>query len=199
MIPPSVHGVIIRKDLNLLDLSKSLIPNLRCSTCHLNAYACPGHAGHIELPVPVYNATFMDQLLQLLRARCAYCNHLKMHPAEVHRYICKLQLVGYGLLEEAVELDNIQSNSNMAKIEVMERTISRSDEASSDSSEDELDHLTHHRNTFVQRAIENACGRKQLIAAFRDKIETVFTERRAIIKDFLAGTTGRKTCGSCKG
>lgn len=26
-----------------------------CATCHMQASLCPGHFGHIELPVPVYN------------------------------------------------------------------------------------------------------------------------------------------------
>ena len=26
-----------------------------CTTCKLSAVHCPGHFGHIELPLPVYN------------------------------------------------------------------------------------------------------------------------------------------------
>ena len=40
-----------------------------CTTCNLNSVGCPGHVGHIDLPVPVYHPTFMDQLLRLLRAK----------------------------------------------------------------------------------------------------------------------------------
>lgn len=29
--------------------------NARCTTCGLNSTQCPGHFGHVELPVPVYN------------------------------------------------------------------------------------------------------------------------------------------------
>jgi DNA-directed RNA polymerase I subunit RPA1 len=29
--------------------------NGRCSTCQLNYHSCPGHFGHIQLPLPVYN------------------------------------------------------------------------------------------------------------------------------------------------
>ncbi|GFH25207.1 DNA-directed RNA polymerase subunit, partial [Haematococcus lacustris] len=29
--------------------------NGRCATCGLGGTACPGHFGHVELPVPAYN------------------------------------------------------------------------------------------------------------------------------------------------
>ena len=39
---------------------------------------CPGHCGHIELPVPVYHLTFMDQLLRLLPRNNYYkCEYQK--------------------------------------------------------------------------------------------------------------------------
>jgi DNA-directed RNA polymerase I subunit RPA1 len=30
-----------------------------CETCKLQASVCPGHFGHIDLPVPVYNPLFL--------------------------------------------------------------------------------------------------------------------------------------------
>ena len=37
-------------------LTLSAYPLVRsCTTCKLSAVHCPGHFGHIELPLPVYN------------------------------------------------------------------------------------------------------------------------------------------------
>ena len=33
-----------------------------CGTCSLTDMKCPGHLGHIELPVPVYHPLWMRQL-----------------------------------------------------------------------------------------------------------------------------------------
>lgn len=65
--------------------------SLRCETCHLSYFACPGHFGHIELPTPVYHPLFMNQCYHLLRGVCLYCHHFKMpeivvSPAVVHLF-----------------------------------------------------------------------------------------------------------------
>ena len=38
----------------------SLESNEQCATCSLGRLYCPGHMGHIELPVPVYHPLFFD-------------------------------------------------------------------------------------------------------------------------------------------
>lgn len=30
-------------------------PKERCATCSLNSFECPGHFGHVDLSVPLYN------------------------------------------------------------------------------------------------------------------------------------------------
>ena len=42
-----------------------------CGTCSLTDMKCPGHLGHIELPVPVYHPLWMRQL-ELV---CIICNY----------------------------------------------------------------------------------------------------------------------------
>lgn len=56
-----------------------------CATCQLSSYQCPGHFGHIELPVPVYHPLFMNQAYGLLRSICMYCHKFKMPEIVVSR------------------------------------------------------------------------------------------------------------------
>ncbi|MCJ1357129.1 MAG: hypothetical protein MMC33_007125 [Icmadophila ericetorum] len=169
-----------------------------CSTCHLNTFACPGHVGHIELPVPVYHPTFMDQLLRLLRAQCVYCHHLKLIPQEVNRYACKLRLIRFGLLEEAEELENIQTKDNSATGNVPNGSEMDVDET---SNEDEAapQQIIRRRTEFVNQAIKDAGGKGYLAAVARQKIEAVSGIRRAVVKEFLAAVIKPKTCGTCNG
>lgn len=53
-----------------LGLQAGWIASRECITCRLNQSSCPGHFGHIELPVPVYNPLLFkcDPLALLDRA-----------------------------------------------------------------------------------------------------------------------------------
>src|SRR5258708_28802737 len=60
---------------------------LRCATCRLGYFTCPGHFGHIELPSPVYHPLFMTTVYKLLRATCLFCHHFKVRRIEVSKFI----------------------------------------------------------------------------------------------------------------
>ena len=51
-----------------------------CSTCSLSQKECPGHMGHIELNVPVYNPFLFGELFKLLRRKCFFCHRFKVRP-----------------------------------------------------------------------------------------------------------------------
>ncbi|KAJ9118268.1 hypothetical protein QFC22_004179 [Naganishia vaughanmartiniae] len=72
-----------------------------CATCQLSSYQCPGHFGHIELPVPVYHPLFMNQAYGLLRSICMYCHKFKMPEIVLKKYIARLRLLDHGLLKES--------------------------------------------------------------------------------------------------
>lgn len=57
----------------------------RCVTCHLPQNACPGHLGHIELAVPLYNPLLFTDLLRLLKMVCLHCHSFKMAKSKVWR------------------------------------------------------------------------------------------------------------------
>ena len=39
----------------------------KCKTCGLNSYECPGHFGHVEVSVPLYNPLVFATLYKVLR------------------------------------------------------------------------------------------------------------------------------------
>ena len=162
-----------------------------CTTCHLNRNSCPGHPGHIELPVPVYHVSFIDQLLKLLRAKCAYCSYLRLPRVEVNRYVAKLRLLSYGLVNESQELDviNVRGSS----------TGEVTDEQDRDE-EEESESLIEERNRFVKRAIKRAVGKADLALAIGSKVQAAAEERRLLIKEFFAAINRPGgICPSCQG
>ncbi|KJX99061.1 dna-directed rna polymerase i subunit rpa1 like protein [Zymoseptoria brevis] len=163
-----------------------------CATCGLKNPQCPGHAGHIELPVPCYHPTFMDQVLRLLRAACIYCGRLKMRRVAVARFIAKLQLVRYGLLKELNQLDEVQSKIGKGK----DATPAGSDEDENDDGDADAKAVALRFERYVKDAIKNA---KRNGTLSTEKTETTNNARKQIIREFMAAITVGKKCGNCNG
>lgn len=122
-----------------------------------------------------------------------------MHRPEINRFICKLQLIQHGLIEEAMELENLNLKSRTSKGTRINGTASDTDIQSEDSGEEDEELIQQRRNEFVKRAIKKAGGSKHKAEVAAEKIEAMSEERRAIIKEFLSAAPNVKTCGNCKG
>jgi DNA-directed RNA polymerase beta' subunit len=57
-----------------------------CVTCKLQASICPGHFGHVELPVPVYNPLLL---------RCGFLPVCPLHSVR----LCSTQACNNGMFE----------------------------------------------------------------------------------------------------
>lgn len=66
-----------------------------CATCSQDHFNCPGHYGHIEVPIPAYNPMFFDNLYAILRSKCVYCHHFRISRAVVKLYISTSALFVY--------------------------------------------------------------------------------------------------------
>ncbi|KAJ4303349.1 hypothetical protein N0V90_002242 [Kalmusia sp. IMI 367209] len=160
-----------------------------CATCGLNTQnGCPGHCGHIELPVPVYHISFLDQLLRLLRGKCCYCHHFKLSRVQVNEYAAKLRLLRCGLVEEA--------NGMHEHIDI--NTGKTSKAADSDEEEDE-EGIISERNSYVKKCMKRAGISKSDAHSRTNKTEAVSEARRQVVKDFYAAISTGKKCRNCNG
>ena len=75
-----------------------------CATCRLGYAHCPGHFGHIELPLPVYNPLTFATVLRLLRAQCMHCGGFRLACKRTEVYRRKLRLLARGKLTAAMAL-----------------------------------------------------------------------------------------------
>ncbi|KAL8779785.1 MAG: hypothetical protein Q9213_006770 [Squamulea squamosa] len=165
-----------------------------CATCTLNTYSCPGHVGHIELPVPVYHVTFLDQILVLLKGKCEFCGHLKLNSLEICRFACKLRLTHCGMLKESQQLDDILSAVNLKSAPMTNGTTMEEDlEEDTDT-----DDIKERMKAFTKRAVKANRRNDQMGSVF-EKTEAIAEERRNIVKDFLAAIRMTRYCGQCKG
>ncbi|MEW5311505.1 MAG: hypothetical protein WDW38_003214 [Sanguina aurantia] len=74
-----------------------------CSTCGLLPHACPGHFGHIELPLPVYNPLLLVMMHRLVRCTCLFCFHLKLQQPQVEKYEARFKQLAFGDLAAGIE------------------------------------------------------------------------------------------------
>ena len=75
----------------------------RCVTCGQESLDCPGHLGHIELLLPVYNPFTVKILLKILRSKCFYCNKLRMSKDKIRQFENIFLLIHLGYPDQAKE------------------------------------------------------------------------------------------------
>uniref|UniRef100_A0A3Q2YYA5 DNA-directed RNA polymerase n=1 Tax=Hippocampus comes TaxID=109280 RepID=A0A3Q2YYA5_HIPCM len=80
-----------------------------CSTCCQDFSHCPGHLGHVELPLPVYNPLFFDKLYLLIRGSCLTCQMLTCPRAAIHLLLNQLKLLDYGALQQVYQIEEVFS------------------------------------------------------------------------------------------
>ncbi|PSN44886.1 hypothetical protein C0J52_06198 [Blattella germanica] len=78
-----------------------------CTTCSRNVYNCPGHFGHIELPIPAVNPLFRKAIHCILKLACLGCHFLQIKDLMKYVYITKLKLLNKGYFVESQEVDDI--------------------------------------------------------------------------------------------
>ncbi|KAH9869363.1 hypothetical protein IAQ61_006569 [Plenodomus lingam] len=162
-----------------------------CTTCGLTTFlGCPGHCGHIELPLPVYHVTFMDQLLRLLRGKCVYCHQFKLARVQINEYVSRLRLIRCGLVREANEMHE--------HIDINKGKTGKKNVQDSDSDDDHED-IVGQRNNYVKKCMKRAGISKHDARSVREKNDTIAEARRQVLKEFYQQLVAGKKCRNCQG
>jgi len=135
-----------------------------CGTCGLNYVHCPGHMGHIQLPLPVYHPVFFSSLFRLLKCTCFNCCKLLATETKTDTLVAQLRLLegGYYSVANTVEDGGITSEELK---EILKRCQQRRHSESSENVASK--HVVELRRSLVERyfregAVERAkcphCG-----------------------------------------
>ena len=181
----------------LYDLALGAFLRNLCTTCGLDERLCPGHQGHIELPVPVFNPLFFNQMYIFLRASCLYCHHLRLSENEVHQYVCRLRLVQYGLLLECQEFERMFAvdSGSAADLDVDGADCGESASGASLPSVTG-EKIKQARQHFVEQAIARALAEGRTTANGIVS-ETVGEERKMVVHEFYKRILVKKRCERC--
>ncbi|KAJ1324956.1 DNA-directed RNA polymerase I subunit RPA1 [Microdochium nivale] len=160
-----------------------------CTTCNLGPATCPGHTGHIDLPVPCYHPVFMDQVLRLLRAQCLHCHHFRMRRVDLDLVACKLRLLQFGLTRAANYLDEITHETE--GIDIANDPADEVDEASV------ADKVSRMYKAYTDSALQGHRISNEDIRT--GKHEGASETRREVLKAFFRDMTQGRLCKSCNG
>ena len=151
-----------------------------CGTCSLNYVHCPGHMGHLLLPLPVYHPLFFLSLYQLLRSSCWICHRLLCTPVKAHLLIGQLELLAQGLLSEA---------------HMLEAAVGYGDADSADKAQEGADNIIQ----VITQRVQNCKESNESGAGTRsEKTKNLVDFRRHLVNGFLKHcSTGVKTCPYC--
>ncbi|ORX57972.1 beta and beta-prime subunits of DNA dependent RNA-polymerase [Hesseltinella vesiculosa] len=163
-----------------------------CTTCSQSGSKCPGHFGHIDLPIPVYNALFFDKLYAILRAHCVYCHKFKVPATEQKRVSAKLKLLERGLVREAQNVDEFYVQ---VTVKGKKETVDDADEEMGEevfaNAEEYLEHLDKYvADCLADRDLRNA-------SAASYKVTVINEVRRQVILKFMQKCVAAKRCMHC--
>lgn len=166
----------------------------RCRTCGLGQAQCPGHFGHIELCLPVYNPLTFTQMYQLLRLTCLYCHRLRIPVIKAALIWGELKLLQAGRLMEAMDLEPWYNHQEQLEIEAAtaEAASSNAANASSRASEDEMIKRIQTHVSKILAAPSSSTGpatKSGLLSEYR----------RKLINNFLKKVPTGNQCQHCRG
>lgn len=145
-----------------------------CITCGCPYQTCPGHAGHLELCVPVYHPLCFASLVKLLRIKCLNCHKFRAGARQLEIAKTKFSLLRQGRLKEALELDDTLAHAaQRAKHAKPPRNI-----------ETEMDQVLLEKNALPNQQPHEETSYERSI-------------KRDLIKQVLAACMGSKKCDHC--
>jgi DNA-directed RNA polymerase I subunit RPA1 len=140
--------------------------------------------------VHIYNVTFFDQLLRLLKGQCIYCHRFRLSRSQINIYACKLRLLRYGLVEEATTVGAME----------LRKGKGGKGSDSEDSEDEDEDDLIKRRNAFVKKCIHNLPPEsRSQTHMLRSKNPVAAELRRDTVRDFLKEVSSAKKCATCSG
>ncbi|XP_051830346.1 DNA-directed RNA polymerase I subunit RPA1 [Antechinus flavipes] len=165
---PSVNG--------LYDLSLGPADSKEaCSTCVQDFGSCPGHLGHIDLPLVVYNPLLFDKLYLLIRGSCLNCHLLTCPRPVVHLLYCQLRVLEVGALQGVYELES---------------TLNRFQDENPNASVCEMqEELEEHTRAILENNLLGAQG---------SQVKNVCESKSKLIAHFWKAHMASKRCPHCK-
>ncbi|XP_044972011.1 DNA-directed RNA polymerase III subunit 1-like [Hordeum vulgare subsp. vulgare] len=67
-----------------------------CGTCHGSYTECPGHFGYLKLALPVFNVSFFNNILDVVKCICKGCSRVLLVEKDRREFLKKARRLGAG-------------------------------------------------------------------------------------------------------
>ncbi|XP_063781050.1 DNA-directed RNA polymerase I subunit RPA1 [Pseudophryne corroboree] len=145
-----------------------------CATCAQDFQNCPGHLGHIELPLIVYNPLLFDKLYLLVRGSCFHCHLLTCPRSAIHLLLYQLKILSRGALKEVYEVEAVLS-----------RFLEGNSSASGNEIKEELE-------TYTREVLKSYPKKPE-----GSNVKNICVARNKLISDFWKSHMRSQKCPSC--
>ncbi|XP_051865519.1 DNA-directed RNA polymerase I subunit RPA1 [Pristis pectinata] len=145
-----------------------------CGTCAQDFTNCPGHVGHIDLPLTVYNPLFFDKLYLMIRGSCLNCHMLTCPRAIMYLLLNQLRIADCGAVEDVYELER-----------VLNEVLEKNSKATTDEIQEAL-------NEYTQTVLKNRVPCKV------SQVKNVTDCKDKLIRDFWKIYMKSRKCPNCK-
>ncbi|ESS31749.1 DNA-directed RNA polymerase I RPA1 [Toxoplasma gondii VEG] len=81
-----------------------------CETCGCRS-DCPGHLGHIDLALPVFQPIFLPSLVKVLKLSCLHCERLRVSTPAASLFVKAFELLQLGCFDEVEEASRCASSA----------------------------------------------------------------------------------------
>mmetsp|Transcript_4193 Transcript_4193/g.5837 ORF Transcript_4193/g.5837 Transcript_4193/m.5837 type:complete len:1860 (+) Transcript_4193:393-5972(+) len=186
----------------LLGPSDSKVNDL-CPTCGNNYHSCPGHFGHIELCVPLYQILTFPKLVQLLRIKCLNCHSFRLEKRICRVYAAKFHLIDSGRANEALGLDEeIAACMRKAFHELDDdpNVKGRNSKSKHSTTVRSVDKLLFSKISNLNKN-DNGNNLNNETLGGQDKLYELSSHERAarrlLVKEFISACNSCNTCGNC--
>lgn len=150
---------------------------LLCRTCNKSSLNCPGHMGHIELPLPVVNPLFHKIVFNILRLTCLKCFRILITEIQKIILIARLRLLDSGLVHEAQDIYLFLAQSSFSADHLIDQS----------NSVEVLETLESHVRKLISKNVKSTAQCKSIEAL-----------KNQYINETLRTLTKEKLCPHCK-
>ncbi|KAG5468533.1 hypothetical protein CUR178_01365 [Leishmania enriettii] len=90
-----------------------------CTTCGQRSIECTGHAGHIDLEVPVFHLGYFSSVIRVCRTICKRCSNVLLTREEIEYYLRRLRSTAHEPQQRAAVVKGIQEDAYKTRVCLM--------------------------------------------------------------------------------